>query len=249
MLPMVARMPGKVEIAKGKVSVVWQEQEERTYPTPLTAHVVVKTGDQVAAGQELIAGQKNPHDILRIQGRDAVRSYIIEEVQKVYRFQGVSMHDKHIEIVIRQMMRKVRVDHQGDTELLPGEPVDRSIFDEANRRVIAEGGDPARATPMLLGITRASLSTESFLAAASFQETTRVLTESAINGDVDYLRGLKENVIMGRLIPAGTGMDYYRNVRLKSKETSQKDAISDEGEELDDSLHYVDEASTNEITT
>ena len=212
--PMVARMPGKVEVTKGKVSVVWQEQEERTYPTPLTAHVEVKTGDAVSAGQELIAGQKNPHDILRIQGREAVHNYIIEEVQKVYRFQGVSMHDKHIEIIIRQMMRKVRVDHQGDTELLPGEPVDRTIFDETNRRVIAEGGEPARATPMLLGITRASLSTESFLAAASFQETTRVLTEAAISGSVDKLVGLKENVIIGRLIPARMDLTEEGRERL-----------------------------------
>ncbi len=212
--PIVARMPGTVSVSDGKVTVAWEEQEERTYLAPLTAHVVVKTGDPVKAGQELTAGQKNPHDILLIQGRDAVHDYIIEEVQKVYRFQGVSMHDKHIEIVIRQMMRKVRVDHQGDTELLPGEPVDRAIFDEANRRVLAEGGEPARATPMLLGITRASLGTESFLAAASFQETTRVLTEAAISGSVDHLAGLKENVIIGRLIPARMDMTEEGRERL-----------------------------------
>ena len=212
--PVVARMPGTVSVSDGKVTVAWEEQEERTYVAPLTAHVVVKTGDPVKAGQELTAGQKNPHDILLIQGRDAVHDYIIEEVQKVYRFQGVSMHDKHIEIVIRQMMRKVRVDHQGDTELLPGEPVDRAIFDEANRRVLAEGGEPARATPMLLGITRASLGTESFLAAASFQETTRVLTEAAISGSVDHLAGLKENVIIGRLIPARMDMTEEGRERL-----------------------------------
>jgi DNA-directed RNA polymerase subunit beta' len=213
-LPAVARMPGTVSVSDGKVTVAWEEQEERTYLAPLTAHVVVRTGDPVKAGQELTAGQKNPHDILLIQGRDAVHDYIIEEVQKVYRFQGVSMHDKHIEIVIRQMMRKVRVDHQGDTELLPGEPVDRAIFDEANRRVLAEGGEPARATPMLLGITRASLGTESFLAAASFQETTRVLTEAAISGSVDHLTGLKENVIIGRLIPARMDLTEEGRERL-----------------------------------
>ncbi len=212
--PVVARMPGTVSVTKEKVTVAWEEQEERTYVAPLTAHVVAKTGDPVKAGQELTAGQKNPHDILLIQGRDAVHDYIIEEVQKVYRFQGVSMHDKHIEIVIRQMMRKVRVDHQGDTDLLPGEPVDRSIFDEANRRVLAEGGEPARATPMLLGITRASLGTESFLAAASFQETTRVLTEAAISGSIDHLAGLKENVIIGRLIPARMDMTEEGRERL-----------------------------------
>ncbi len=214
LVPVVARMPGTVSVSDGKITVAWEEQEERTYLAPLTAHVVVRTGDPVKAGQELTAGQKNPHDILLIQGRDAVHDYIIEEVQKVYRFQGVSMHDKHIEIVIRQMMRKVRVDHQGDTELLPGEPVDRAIFDEANRRVLAEGGEPARATPMLLGITRASLGTESFLAAASFQETTRVLTEAAISGSVDHLAGLKENVIIGRLIPARMDMTEEGRERL-----------------------------------
>jgi len=239
--PMVARMPGKVEVTKEKVSVVWQEQEERTYPAPLTAHVIVKTGDSVSAGQELIAGQKNPHDILRIQGRDAVHSYIIEEVQKVYRFQGVSMHDKHIEIVIRQMMRKVRVDHQGDTELLPGEPVDRAVFDEINRKIIAEGGEPARATPMLLGITRASLGTESFLAAASFQETTRVLTEAAISGSVDHLIGLKENVIIGRLIPARMDMTEEGRERLgitaeeeEAKAAAKALALEDLEGELED---------------
>ena len=239
--PMVARMPGKVEVTKGKVSVVWQEQEERTYPTQLTAHVVVKTGDAVSAGQELISGQKNPHDILRIQGRESVHNYIIEEVQKVYRFQGVSMHDKHIEIVIRQMMRKVRVDHQGDTELLPGEPVDRKIFDETNRRIIAEGGEPARATPMLLGITRASLSTESFLAAASFQETTRVLTEAAISGSVDHLVGLKENVIIGRLIPARMDLSEEGRERLgitqeeeEAKAAAKALALNDLEGELED---------------
>jgi DNA-directed RNA polymerase subunit beta' len=199
---LVARVTGRVELTDGKVTVVWQEQEERLYLVPPTAYILVKSGEQVIAGQELTAGQINPHDLLRVRGKDAVQQYIIEEVQKVYRSQGVSINEKHIEIIIRQMLRRVRVDHPGDTELLPGEPVDRFTFDEINRKVLAEGGEPARATPLLLGITRISLSTDSFLAAASFQETTRILTEAAINGMVDHLRGLKENVIIGHLIPA-----------------------------------------------
>ena len=203
---LAARMPGRVQVSADRVAVVWQEQEERAYVVPPTAYVTVKNGDQVTAGQELTAGLKNPHDILRIQGKDAVQDYILEEVQRVYRSQGVSINDKHIESIVRQMLRKIRVDSQGDTAMLPGEPVDRFIFEEINRKVLSEGGEPARATPLLLGITRASLSTESFLAAASFQETTRVLTEAAINGTVDRLSGLKENVIIGRLIPTREDM-------------------------------------------
>ena len=203
----VARMSGRIETADDAIAVVWEEQEERIYLAPQTAYVTLKTGDQAVAGQELTAGLKNPHDILRIRGKEAVQEYILEEVQRVYRSQGVSINDKHIEAIIRQMLRKVRVDYQGDTGLLPGEPVDRFAFEEINRKVLAEGGEPARATPLLLGITRASLSTDSFLAAASFQETTRVLTEAAINGTVDRLVGLKENVIIGRLIPSRSDLE------------------------------------------
>ena len=220
----VAQAAGRVERTKEKVTVVWQEQEERFYPVPPRAYVLVKAGEKVTAGQELTAGQKNPHDILRIRGKEAVQEYIIEEVQKVYRTQGVTINDKHIEIIIRQMLRKVRVDHPGDTELLPGEPVDRFTFDDINRRVLAEGGDPSRATPLLLGITRTSLSTESFLAAASFQETTRVLTEGAINGMVDNLRGLKENVIIGRLIPARIDLTEAGRKRLGLDELEREEA-------------------------
>ena len=147
------------------------------------------------------------------------------------------------------MMRWVKIEDVGDTEFLLEEQVDKFRFQEENERTLEAGGKPADGRPLLLGITKASLSTDSFISAASFQETTRVLTEASISGKVDYLRGLKENVIMGRLIPAGTGMDYYRNVKLKSEETAQNDAISGEGEDLDDSLNYIDEVSTNEITT
>ena len=150
----------------------------------------------------MTGGPKNPQQILRIQGREAVQQYLIDEVQKVYRSQGVKIHDKHIEVIASQMLRKVRIDSPGDTDLLPGELVDRRKYEEINASILAEGGEPATASPVLLGITRASLNMDSFLAAASFQETTRVLTEAAVNGEVDHLRGLKENVIIGRLIPA-----------------------------------------------
>jgi len=156
----------------------------------------------VYAGDQLTEGAKNPQHILHIQGRDAVRKYMVEEVQKVYKSQGVNINDKHIEVITRQMLRRVKVDHPGDTGLLPGDLVDRRKFDEINNQIIAEGGEPATATPVLLGVTKASLNTDSWLAAASFQETTRVLTNAAIEGAVDRLQGLKENVIIGKLIPA-----------------------------------------------
>ena len=159
--------------------------------------------------------------MLRIQGRDAVQRYLIDEVQEVYRSQGVSINDKHIEVIARQMLRKLRVDQTGDTEMLPGELVDRFEFEDKNRQVLAEGGEPSTALPVLLGVTKASLNTESFLAAASFQETTKVLTEAAISGKVDKLLGLKENVIIGKLIPAGTGMPRYRNIRVEPTEEAK----------------------------
>ncbi|MSQ11617.1 MAG: DNA-directed RNA polymerase subunit beta' [Dehalococcoidia bacterium] len=199
---LVTQVGGRITLAKGKVAVTWSDHDERTYLAPVTATMLVKNNDQVKAGQELTKGPKDPHDILRIQGREAVQLYILEEIQKVYRSQGVTITDKHVECIIRQMLRRVRVDRPGDTELLPEQVIDRFKFEEVNQRVLAQGGEPARATPRLMGITRASLGTDSFLATASFLETTRVLTEAAVSGQVDYLRGLKENVILGRLIPA-----------------------------------------------
>jgi DNA-directed RNA polymerase subunit beta' len=167
----------------------------------------VQDGDYVHAGQPLTEGPLNPQDILRIQGPEAVQIYLVEEVQKVYRSQGVTINDKHIETIVRQMLRRVRADLPGDTDMLPGELVDRFKFENENAAVLAEGGEPATAQPVLLGVTKASLNTESFLAAASFQETTRVLTEAAISGQVDRLLGLKENVIIGKLIPARAEID------------------------------------------
>jgi DNA-directed RNA polymerase subunit beta' len=199
---LTARVAGTARVGDGSITISWEEKEEREYPVSAAATITVSDGSRVTAGDALTAGPKSPQQILRILGREAVQRYLNGEVQKVYRSQGVTIHDKHIEVVVRQMMRKVSIDSPGDTDYLPGEYVGREKYEETNASVLAEGGEPATASPVLLGITRASLNMESFLAAASFQETTRVLTESAINGDVDYLRGLKENVIIGRLIPA-----------------------------------------------
>ena len=174
----------------------------RDHQVDATDQRLVRTGDAVLAGQKLTSGVKDPHDILRIEGMEATQSYLVEQVQTVYRNQGVSINDKHIETIISQMLRWVRIDNIGDTELLPNQLIDRARFQSVNERVIAEGGEPATSKPELRGVTRASLNTDSFLAKASFQETARVLTEAAMSGEVDYLRGLKENVIIGRLIPA-----------------------------------------------
>ena len=168
------------------------------------------------AGDELTEGSVNPHDILKIKGVRAVQDYMLQEVQRVYRLQGVEINDKHVEVIVRQMLKKIRVETNGDTEFLPGTMVDILDFEDANAKVIAEGGEPAEGKQVMLGITKASLATNSFLSAASFQETTKVLTEAAIHGKVDPLIGLKENVIIGKLIPAGTGMKRYRNVKLDS---------------------------------
>src|SRR5207302_9433578 len=163
-------------------------------------------------------GPRNPHDILAVLGEKELQAYLVNEIQEVYRLQGVNINDKHIEVIVRQMMRWIKVEDVGDTEFLVDEQVDKFRFQEENERVKKNGGKPASGRPLLLGITKASLSTESFISAASFQETTRVLTEASISGKIDYLRGLKENVIMGRLIPAGTGLEYYRNVALMPDE-------------------------------
>ncbi len=200
---LMARVSGRVFIDGDLITIAWTDEEQREYKNiPAASHITVRTGDSVTAGAALTEGAKNPKDILRIQGRDAVQRYLIDEVQKVYRSQGVPIHNKHIELIISQMLRNVEIDDPGDTDLLPDDRVDRRVYEQRNAEVLAEGGEPATATPVLLGITRASLNTDSFLSAASFQETTRVLTESAVNGKVDHLRGLKENVIIGRLIPA-----------------------------------------------
>lgn len=198
-----------------RVVVVKGGEESREYLIPKGKHVTVHEGDWVKAGEPLMDGAVNPHSILDILGPKELQRYLVDEVQKVYRLQGVSINDKHIEVIVRQMMRKVRIEEPGDTSFLIGDEVDRMVFIEENERVKAEGGRAARGRPLLLGITKASLATESWVSAASFQETTRVLTEAALSGSVDELRGLKENVIMGRVIPAGTGMPVYRETFIK----------------------------------
>ena len=186
----------------------------KEYTIPHGKHPNVYKGDHVFAGQQLTDGPVVPQDILRVCGDKALQEYLLNEVQEVYRLQGVRINDKHIEIIIAQMLKKVRIDDSGDTEFLVGDQVDRIIFKKANEAMLKKKGKPAKGTPLLLGITKVSLTTESFISAASFQETTRVLTEAAASGKVDLLRGLKENVIVGHLIPAGTGMKEYNQVEM-----------------------------------
>jgi DNA-directed RNA polymerase subunit beta' len=218
----VARLTGTAEVSGREVTITSEEREEREYTVPASARLKVEDGQPVQAGDLLTEGSKDPEEVLRIQGRDAVQRYLIDEVQEVYRSQGVSINDKHIEVIARQMLRKLRVDQTGDTEMLPGELVDRFEFEDKNRQVLAEGGEPSTALPVLLGVTKASLNTESFLAAASFQETTKVLTEAAISGKVDKLLGLKENVIIGKLIPAGTGLAARQQARRERLAAQQQ---------------------------
>jgi DNA-directed RNA polymerase subunit beta' len=198
-----------------KLSVTSEKGGEKEYLIPKGAHLAVGEGERVRAGTPLMDGPVNPHDILRVLGEKELAEYLLREVQEVYRLQGVTINDKHIEVIIRQMLRWVKVEEVGDTELLVDEQVDKFIFQEENEKIMKRGGKPAKARPLLLGITKSALSTDSFIAAASFQETTRVLTEASLYGKVDYLRRLKENIIMGRLIPAGTGYKFYRDVELK----------------------------------
>jgi DNA-directed RNA polymerase subunit beta' len=211
------------DITKGqrKIMVINENGVEREYALPRGVHVNVQEGEHVRAGEPLMDGPRNPHDILAVLGEKELQAYLVNEIQEVYRLQGVNINDKHIEVIVRQMMRWIKVEDVGDTEFLVDEQVDKFRFQEENERVKKNGGKPASGRPLLLGITKASLSTESFISAASFQETTRVLTEASISGKIDYLRGLKENVIMGRLIPAGTGLEFYRNVELVSEEVEQ----------------------------
>ncbi|MFC1954977.1 DNA-directed RNA polymerase subunit beta' [Chloroflexota bacterium] len=219
--PTLARTSGKVTIKSKRLVISYMETDEREYAILTTASTRVETGDQIKAGQKLTDGSINPHDILRILGKEAVQQYLVDEVQKVYRSQGVTINDKHIEVIAHQMLAKVRVDSSGDTNIVPDEVIDRYSYEDINAKVLAEGGEPATAHTILLGITRASLSTDSWMAAASFQETTRVLTEAAISGKVDKLRGLKENVIIGKLIPA----HYFH-------EEMPELAAGEEGEEI-----------------
>ena len=208
---------GDVAKGKRKITVTGDDGEVREYEIPKGAHISVQEGERVDAGDSLVEGPKDPHDILSVKGPKQLQEYLVNEIQEVYRLQGVNINDKHIEVIVRQMMRWVKVEEVGDTEFIVDEHVDKFKFREENERVLAQGGEPATGRPLLLGITKASLQTRSFISAASFQETTRVLTEAAVNGKVDTLEGLKENVIVGRLIPAGTGamMNLVREVAGK----------------------------------
>jgi DNA-directed RNA polymerase subunit beta' len=210
-----------------KVIVHNERGGEKEYYIPKEAHLIAGENERVRAGTPLMDGPVNPHDILRVLGEKELAEYLLREVQEVYRLQGVDINDKHIEIVIRQMLRWVKVEEVGDTEFLVDEQVDKFIFQEENEKVIKSGGKPAKARPLLLGITKSALSTESFIAAASFQETTRVLTEASLYGKVDYLQRLKENIIMGRLIPAGTGYKFYRDVELVEEKEEGKEEEMD----------------------
>jgi DNA-directed RNA polymerase subunit beta' len=222
----VAEIDGVVEFGKiirgsTQILVKGYGGETMEYLIPHGKHMRVHDGDKVKAGERLCEGPIDPHDILRIKGVNDVQEYLVNEIQEVYRLQGVKINDKHIEVIVRQMLQKVKVEEIGDTNFLEGEQVDKNRFREENEKVIAEGGEPATFQPLLLGITKASLSTESFISAASFQETTRVLTEASINGKTDYLLGLKENVIIGHLVPAGTGLERYRSIYIKEKKKEE----------------------------
>ena len=214
--------------------------ESKAYLIPYGSRIKVADGAELEAGDELTEGSINPHDILRIKGIRAVQDYMIQEVQRVYRLQGVEINDKHIEVIVRQMLKKIRIEESGDTEFLPGTNVDRLEFEDVNEVLEAEGKEPAIGEPIIMGITKASLATNSFLSAASFQETTKVLTEAAIKGKIDPLVGLKENVIIGKHIPAGTGMRKYRDIRLNSELSMNDDLFFEEGLDDDDDLDILD---------
>jgi DNA-directed RNA polymerase subunit beta' len=210
--------------------------EEIEYPISRRARLLIADGQTVEVGQQLVAGAVNPHDVLRIMGPREVQLHLVREVQEVYRSQGVGIHDKHIEVIVRQMLKRITVIESGATEFLPGSLVERAVFEAENRRVVSEGAEPASGRPVLMGITKASLATESWLSAASFQETTRVLTDAAISAKSDSLLGLKENVIIGKLIPAGTGIARYRNVEVNPTEEARAAAFSMAG--YDESDYY-----------
>lgn len=242
-LAIISEIDGTVKIKeeKNKKEVIVKGKEEaKTYVIPFGSKLHVREGDEVLAGDSITEGSINPGEILAIKGPNGVFNYLITEVQKVYRNQGVDINDKHIELIARQMLKKVRVEDNGDTTMFSGSLVDMYDFEDENNRVIAEGKTPATGKRILLGITKASLATESFLSAASFQETTKVLTEAAIKGKTDELIGLKENVIIGKLIPAGTGMQVYQNTQIKTESDEEQEIKEDEQE-----LNNIENESNN----
>ena len=225
----------------------------KNYLIPYGSRIKIVDGQVLEAGDELTEGSVNPHDILKIKGVRAVQDYMLREVQRVYRLQGVEINDKHIEVIVRQMLKKIKIENPGDSEYLSGVTVDVLDFNEMNEKLAEQKLEPAEGTQIMLGITKAALATNSFLSAASFQETTKVLTEAAINGKVDPLIGLKENVLIGKLIPAGTGMKRYRDVRLDSDESSEEELSFEEDFEGEDIAENTDNspeetAETSEST-
>ena len=247
-LAIITEFAGKAMISdtkkKREVIVTNDETgESKAYLIPYGSRIKVQDGAMLEAGDELTEGSVNPHDILKIKGLRAVQDYMLQEVQRVYRLQGVDINDKHIEVIVRQMLKKVRIEEKGDTEFLPGTMVDVLVFNEVNEQMEAEDKAPAVGEQIMLGITKASLATDSFLSAASFQETTKVLTEAAIKGKVDHLVGLKENVIIGKHIPAGTGMKKYRDVALNT-DTRMSEMIE---LSVDDEIDAEDDIVSEEI--
>ena len=238
-LAIITEFGGTVTIkdTKKKREIVVTDTEtgnSKTYLIPYGSRIKVQDGQVLEAGDELTEGSVNPHDILKIKGVRAVQDYMIQEVQKVYRLQGVDINDKHIEVIVRQMLKKVKVEESGDSDVLPGVSMNVLEYNDMNEKLIAEGKTPAEGKQVMLGITKASLATDSFLSAASFQETTKVLTEAAINGKVDHLIGLKENVLIGKLIPAGTGMKRYRSVKLDTELDMDDEILFDDEDEEED---------------
>jgi DNA-directed RNA polymerase subunit beta' len=236
---------GKHIKGKRKIIITPEVGKAKEYLIPKGKHVSVQEGDYVQAGEALMDGSKNPHDILNIRGLKELARYLVDEVQEVYRLQGVKINDKHIEVIVRQMLRRVKVVEPGDTDFLIGEQVEKWVFEGRNDKAIAEGKRPAVAEPLLLGITKASLTTDSWISAASFQETTKVLADAAVQGKVDHLRGLKENVIMGRLIPAGTGLERYREVDIRLSQEAEDLQALDEPEPLP--LETAEAAAVGEL--
>ena len=253
-----AKYAGAAKVGKNEVLVRTTEEDTREYSVPASAQLIVRDGDHVVAGDRITQGSISPQELLLVRGRDDVQNYLVREVQSVYRSQGVDINDKHIEVIVRQMMRKVRIDNAGDTDLLPGEIVSQFEWEESNARSLSEGGEPAIAGTVLLGLIKAALNTASWLSAASFQETTRVLTEAAISGKIDKLRGLKENVIIGKLIPAGTGLDYYQKLREEAARLYEEEEAAaalaalqpdneEDDEELEGSADQVDSEPVPEV--
>ena len=245
-LAIITEIAGRATLSdtkKKREVIVTNEEtgESKSYLIPYGSRIKVQDGVMLEAGDELTEGSVNPHDILKIKGLRATQDYMLQEVQRVYRLQGVEINDKHIEVIVRQMLKKIRIEEKGDTEFLPGTMVDVLDFEEVNEQLVAEGKEPATGEQIMLGITKASLATESFLSAASFQETTKVLTEAAIKGKVDHLVGLKENVIIGKHIPAGTGMKKYRDVKLNTDIKMEDELNFEEDIDLDENVDLTDE--------